>query len=113
MHELSLAMEVIELAQREAEKNGVSTIGEIRIEVGYLSGVEADAFKFALELLVKDTILEHAVIDLIRTPGEGRCSVCNMKFEMMNILDQCPGCRNFPTEITGGKEFRVLDLVAE
>ena len=57
MHELSLAMEVIDLATREAQKNGVSIIREILLEVGALSGVEADAFQWGLEMLIKDTIL--------------------------------------------------------
>ena len=60
MHEFSLAIEVINLAQREAEKNLAEHIQEITIEVGDLSGVEADAFESALELLVKESILEKA-----------------------------------------------------
>jgi hydrogenase nickel incorporation protein HypA/HybF len=112
MHELSLALEVIELAQREAGRNGVSSIQEIRIEVGRLCGVEADAFQSALELIVKDTMLENAIIDMIRTPGKGKCNACNLEFEMENRLDMCPGCKCFPSEISGGQEFRVLSLVA-
>jgi hydrogenase nickel incorporation protein HypA/HybF len=111
MHELSLALEVIELAQREAVKRGVSRIQEIQIEVGNLSGVEGDAFQSALGLIVKDTILNNAVINLIRTPGKGRCSACNLEFEMRYRLDQCPKCGCFPSEIKGGSEFRVLALI--
>jgi len=113
MHELSLAMEVIELAEREAGKNGVSAIREILIEVGDLSGVEANAFQWALEMLVKDTILGKAEIKLIRTPGKGKCSACDLEFSMQNRLDSCPVCSCFPSEITGGKEFRVASLVGE
>jgi hydrogenase nickel incorporation protein HypA/HybF len=112
MHELSLASEVIELARREAVKNGVVWIREILIEVGDLSGVEADAFQFALELIVKDSILENAVISLIRTPGRGTCRNCKSDFEMKNRLDACPECLSFPSEITGGQEFRVISMLA-
>ncbi|MCX6269471.1 MAG: hydrogenase maturation nickel metallochaperone HypA [Bacteroidetes bacterium] len=113
MHELSLALEVIELVQREAGKQGLSAIQEILIEVGDLSGVEADAFQSALELLVKNTILNDAVVKIIQTHGKGICAACNKEFEMKNRLDTCPGCLCFPSEITGGKEFRVLSLLAE
>jgi hydrogenase nickel incorporation protein HypA/HybF len=113
MHELSLAAEVIELAQREAVKNGVSVIREIRIEVGSLSGVEADAFQWALELIVKDTILDDAIINLIRTSGKGKCSACSMEFDMKDRLDICPECQCFPSEISGGQEFRILSILAE
>lgn len=113
MHELSLALEVIELVKREAVKNNVSTIQELQIEVGDLSGVEADAFQSALEMLVRDTILDNAVIEMIRTPGKGRCHSCNSEFVMTHRLDTCPQCRSFPSEISGGKEFRVVSMQAD
>jgi len=113
MHEFSLALEVISLAQREAEKNGASEIQEITIEVGALCGVEADAFESALELLVKDSILEKAHVNVLRTPGNGRCNACNYEFKMSYRMDTCPKCRCFPSEINGGDEFRVVSIVVE
>ncbi len=113
MHEFSLASEVIDLAQNEAIKNAVTSIQEINIEVGDLSGVDADAFETALELLVKNTILENAVISIIRTPGIGKCNECDIEFEMVQRLDSCPDCHCFPSQIVGGEEFRVLSLLAE
>lgn len=106
-------MEVIELAQREAGKNGVSLIREIRIEVGRLSGVEADAFQSALEMLVSNTILQDAVLQIIQTPGKGSCHACNTVFEMKHRLDTCPQCGCFPSVISGGQEFRIVSLLAE
>ncbi|MGA2823239.1 MAG: hydrogenase maturation nickel metallochaperone HypA [Bacteroidales bacterium] len=113
MHELSLAMEVIELIQNESEKNGVSIIEEILIEVGDLCGVETDIFQSALEIVVKNTLLENSIVRIIRTPGKGKCSSCNLEFEMKNRLDCCPQCGCLPSEISGGQEFRVLSFVAE
>jgi hydrogenase nickel incorporation protein HypA/HybF len=113
MHEISLAYEVIELAKSEAEKNSADTVLEISIEVGDLSGVECYSFRSALELVVKDSILENATIDVIRIKGKGRCSSCNKEFEMNQRFDPCPDCNCFPSEITGGKEFRVVSLIVE
>ena len=113
MHELSLAMETIELVTREAEKTGVSLIQEIVIEVGCLSGVEADAFEFALELMVKGSLLENAIIRLIRTPGKGKCTACDLEFIMNQRLDTCPECNSFPAEISGGENFMILSMVVE
>jgi hydrogenase nickel incorporation protein HypA/HybF len=113
MHELSLAMETIDLVTREAKRNGVSLIHEILIEVGHLSGVESDAFEFAMELMVKGSILENATIRLIRTPGKGKCTACNLEFMMSQRLDCCPVCNFVPSEIIGGENFMVLSVVAE
>ena len=113
MHEFSMALEVISLAQREAEKNSANAIQEITIEVGDLSGVEADAFESALGLLVNDSILENASVNIIRTPGIGRCNACAYDFEMNHRMATCPKCECFPSEISGGQEFRVVSLLVE
>ena len=113
MHEFSLALEVIDLAQREAEKNKAETIQEITIEVGDLSGVEADAFESALSLLIKDSVLNHATVHIIRVPGKGRCNGCEYDFEMNHRMVFCPKCQCFPSQISEGKEFRVVSLMVE
>jgi hydrogenase nickel incorporation protein HypA/HybF len=113
MHELSLAAEVIRLAEKEAAGNGASVIREITIEIGALSGVEADAFQFGLELLVKGTLLGQAALDLVRIPGSGRCNSCDREFEMETRLSACPQCGCMPSLITGGQEFRVLSMIIE
>ena len=113
MHEFSLAIEVINLAQREAAKSNAREIQEITIEVGDLSGVEADAFGSALDLLVKDSILNQANVKIIRTPGKGKCTSCNLEFEMNHRMAACPQCRCFPSQINGGDEFRVVSLLVE
>ena len=113
MHEFSMAIEVINLAQREVAKNHANSILEITIEVGDLSGVDADAFESAMGLLVKDSILDRARVSLVRTPGIGRCNGCNDEFEMNHRMATCPKCQCFPSEISGGEEFRVVSLVVE
>ena len=113
MHELSLAYEVIELAQREALKNHVSRISEMEIEVGDLSGVEADAFQSALGLIVKDTLLENTSIQIKREAAQGKCFICNNWFEMKERMATCPVCQRFPTEISGGHSFRVISITAD
>ena len=113
MHELSLALEVVDLASREAEKNRIDTIVEILIEVGNLSGVEAKAFEIALDLATKDSILENTVKKIIRVRGIGRCPACNLEFDMKNILDYCPECNCYSSEILCGREFRLVSITGE
>jgi hydrogenase nickel incorporation protein HypA/HybF len=113
MHEFSLAVEVIKLAQNEADKNHARLVSEITIEVGNMSGVEADAFESALGLLRKGSLLEDASLNLIKTKGTGKCIACNLDFEMNQRMDACPKCGSFPSEIQGGREFRVVSLLIE
>jgi hydrogenase nickel incorporation protein HypA/HybF len=111
MHEFSLAEEVIRIVEKEAEKHRLTGVAEIVIEVGDLSGVEADAFEFSLGILAKGTMIESSVIRLIRTGGRGFCKECDLEFEMGSLLYACPGCGFFVREIRAGREFRIVSII--
>jgi hydrogenase nickel incorporation protein HypA/HybF len=113
MHEISLAGEVVKLVQYEAEKNKARTVSEITIEVGNFSGVEALAFEEALGLVSQGSILEKAILNIVRIKGRGVCHACEKEFDMDQRTDTCPGCDSFPSEIRGGNEFRVVSLLIE
>ena len=113
MHELSLANEVIKIAGYEAGKNNASLVSEITIEAGIFSGVEIDAFRSALEIVSKDTVLSDAHLKIIRINGQGYCNICNREFQMDNRIETCPDCNSFPAEIRKGYEFRVVSIVME
>jgi hydrogenase nickel incorporation protein HypA/HybF len=113
MHEFSLAVEVIKLARHEAEKNKARVVSEITIEVGNMSGVEAEPFESALGMLSRDSVLENALLNIVRIKGKGICPSCEIEFEMEQRMDTCPKCGAFPPEIRGGSEFRVVSLIIE
>lgn len=113
MHELSLALEVLGLVTNEAAKNRVKVIYEIQIEIGKISGVESDVFQTALEITARNSILDKAKIIIIKSPGKGRCMNCREEFEMEDLLALCPICQHRPSEITGGKELKVLSMMGE
>lgn len=113
MHEFSLATEVIKLAESEAEKAHAVSVQEISIEVGSLSGVEADAFETALGLLIRGSVLHSSEIKILKTSGKGRCNSCDKEFEMLHRMVSCPKCGAFPSVVSGGSEFRILSLIIE
>jgi hydrogenase nickel insertion protein HypA len=69
MHEFSLATEVIKIAASEAEKNKAIAVSEITIEIGNLSGIEAEAFESALGLISEGSVLEKAHLNIVKTSG--------------------------------------------
>lgn len=113
MHELTLAGEVIKIAEDEAKKNHALSVTEITIEVGSLSGIEVEAFEFALSILKEDSLLEKAHLNIVRINGTGICSDCGREFEMSRRMDRCPACNSYPSEIRGGTEFRVVSIIIE
>lgn len=111
MHELSIVMSIVEIAQQQAAEAGVSNIEAIEIDIGCLSTVEMNAFEFAWSQAVKQTILEGATKKVNRIKGKAQCSGCNEIFVLENLYDACPACGEYFVNILEGKELRVKSLV--
>jgi hydrogenase nickel incorporation protein HypA/HybF len=113
MHELSLAMNLISIAEREVQKNGPGRVRKVRVMFGRLSGVDQDAFTFMFDLARKYTLLEAAEIDYEEVPGHAVCRSCKQEFETDNYLPACPYCGSLGVDITGGMDFRIISITVE
>lgn len=60
MHELSIVMSIIQIAEKESAKNNAAGVDEIELEIGDLSGIEMTAFDFAWAQAIRSTLLEKA-----------------------------------------------------
>ncbi len=112
MHELSIVMNIIDIAKIELEKAKLSRIETIEIEIGTLSGVEFEALDFAWQISIKGTILEKAERKINRIKAKAKCVSCEFVFNTLSVFDQCPKCNEIFTEIISGKELRVKSLTA-
>lgn len=113
MHELSIAMNIVEIAEENAKQSGVNIITEIELEVGDLSGVVLEALEFAMEEAVKNTMLKDAKRIITSIGGMAKCNVCSHEFSIEDIHTPCPECASFDSEVIKGKELKVKSLIAE
>ena len=111
MHELSIVMSIIEIASQQASKAGSSVIEEIEMDIGSLSSVEMNAFEFAWNQAVKETILENAVKKINQIKGKAKCHDCDFSFPVENLFDACPNCGGHLISILEGKELKVKSIV--
>ncbi len=71
MHELSIAMSILDMAEEEAEKHGgASALQAIHIRIGALSGVVPRALIAAYELAREQTPLENCRLVVEEAPGD-------------------------------------------
>lgn len=110
MHEFSLALNIVKIAESEAEKAKAHSIRSIDLEIGECAGVEMRSFEFAWPLAIKDTLLENAEMRVNAIKGKARCKTCNSDFEIHELYDPCPECGSFLKNIYQGKEFRVASI---
>ena len=111
MHELSIVMSIIQIAEKESAKNNAVSVEEIELEIGELSGIEMPAFYFAWQQAVRSTLLEKAKRTINHIDGEGKCMDCEAVFPMQQLYEPCPVCGDHFVTIQKGKELRVKSLV--
>jgi hydrogenase nickel incorporation protein HypA/HybF len=111
MHELSIMMNIVDIAEEQVHKASASSVDRIEIEIGQLAGVEMDAFDFAWEIAIDKTVLQHAEKVIHRIEGKARCTECETEFQMSELFDPCPNCGSYFSNLLAGKELRVKSLV--
>jgi hydrogenase nickel incorporation protein HypA/HybF len=110
MHELSLVLSIVDMAEREARQARAARIQAIELEIGRLSTVEPIAFDTAWQLGVQHTLLEGAERSVRYTAGEARCRDCGRVFSVENLYDPCPACGSFNAQVTAGQALRVVSI---
>lgn len=104
-------MSIIDIAGAEARKAAATAVQEIELDIGVLCGVEMQAFDFAWQQAVKESVLANAVKVVNRIEGKGRCHDCNTAYTMQQLYDACPACGSHFIDVQQGKELRVKSLV--
>ena len=111
MHELSIAEQILDIANEYSERENVKAVQEIELEIGSLSGIEIDALTFALDVVTKNTVLHDAKVTIIDVPARARCESCGHEFLLEDFFSPCPECGAFQTETLQGQELRVKSLI--
>lgn len=110
MHELSVALGIVRIAENEATKAKAKKVDIIELEIGTLAGIEFDSLDFVWSSAVKGTVLENAKKKINVIKGKGVCLDCDSQFDITNIYDPCPNCKSFLKGILQGKELKVKAL---
>lgn len=113
MHEMSLAEGILDIVEQAAGKEDCRRVKEVRLEIGALAGVEIEALRFCLDVVLRNSVAEGARIEIETTPGQGFCLDCAMPVPIGTLYDACPRCGSYRVEATGGNQMRVKDLLVE
>lgn len=113
MHEMSLAISIVELVSEKAQAAGAQKITAIELEVGRLSGLMAEALVFCFEAAARNTPAEGAELLICEIDGLGNCLGCGHSFAVDSLLSQCPQCGGYAVETVQGKELRLVSLTVD
>jgi len=113
MHELSIAMGIVDAAMDEARQRGVQ-VSAVHLRLGALSGVVKDALLFCYEVACQDTPLAGSRLIVEDVPVVVFCSRCNDTRVLGSVQSfSCPECITPTMDVRKGKELEVFALEVE
>jgi hydrogenase nickel incorporation protein HypA/HybF len=111
MHELSIAMNIVEMALEEAERHGSVQVQAVYLRLGQLSGVVKEALLASYEMACEKTSLEGSKLLIEEIPVEVMCPQCNAPRLVRSIQwFSCPECGAPTPTVLRGKELEVVAL---
>lgn len=111
VHELSIAMNLIDLAAEEAERRGGARLEAIHLRLGPLSGVVKEALLSAYDLARQNTSLADCRLVIEEVPVVVYCSCCEARRTLESMQRfACPECDTPASEIVGGRELELFAL---
>ncbi|MGA9994950.1 MAG: hydrogenase maturation nickel metallochaperone HypA [Pyrinomonadaceae bacterium] len=114
MHELSIAMSMIEMAAEEAERRGGVSVHAIHLKLGDLSGVVKEALLFSYGMACEGTPLEGSRLVIEEVPVAVYCPACQMETTLDSVqLFCCAVCHAPTSQVVRGRELEVVALEIE
>lgn len=111
MHELSIALRLIDLATDHLARAGGGSPTAITVRLGRLAGVDGVALAAAYEIAAVDTPLQHAVLEIVDVPVSIWCAVCAREVELPGLVPlACPVCGTRSGDLRGGGELELESL---
>ena len=113
MHELSIAMDIVDAAAGEAQRRRVK-VNAVHLRLGVLSGVVKDALLFSYAVACRDTPLAGSQLVVEEVPVAVLCPQCKEKRVLSSVQSfACPECGTPTMNIVQGRELEVFALEVE
>ena len=111
MHELSIAISMIEQIMEESDSRGGLDVEAVHLKLGVFSGVDKDALLFGYELACEGTPLHGSRLLIEMVPLVIYCPGCNEARSPVSVYQLCcPDCQVPAQDIISGREIEVVSL---
>jgi hydrogenase nickel incorporation protein HypA/HybF len=111
MHELSIALSIVDIAGEEADRHGGATVLAVHVKLGPLSGVVKEALSSAYELAREGSSVAESRLVFEEVPIVIRCLRCDVEATVRTVYDlRCPHCGTPSANIVSGRELEVTAM---
>src|SRR5687768_16868195 len=114
MHELSIALDLIDVASAEMARLGPVHVTSVHLRLGALSGVVKEALIFSFDAAVMDTALHGARLQIDDVVVTVWCDSCDAERELLDLTRRrCPICQAPTPRVVRGGELELVALEIE
>lgn len=109
MHELSIAVSIVDIAEQEAARRGVR-VQAVHLRLGPLAGVVKEALLSAYELASENTPLAGTTLVVEDVPIVVYCPRCDQRRALNSYDFRCPECQTPTPDVVQGRELEIFAL---
>ena len=114
MHELSIALSIIDVAEEEMTRLGASQVISIHLRIGALSGVGKQSLASAFELARENTRCANSFLVFEDAPVVAYCPACREAGPITSMQRfHCSTCDTPVSTIVQGRELQVTAMEVE
>lgn len=113
MHELSIALALVEQMEKVAREQKARAVPRVTVVVGTLSGVDAEALRGAFPLAAEGSIAEGAELVITPVPASVRCRRCGRVTTPDVPFLRCAGCGGCEVDVVSGRELHIHAMDVE
>ena len=107
MHEVAIAQSLIDLVVEHIPKG--RTVLSVQVKIGPLRGIVEDALRQGWQVLVQDTPLSDAELELQMLQWVLKCPECGKEYESKELMVLCAcGCATLHP--VGGDELDLMSI---
>jgi len=110
MHEMSIARSILDIVEQEMSGHAGSHLQAVNVAVGKLSAVSTEQLTWWFTIMVAETDMAGAVLNVKAVPLGYRCVACGNEFTAEEIALACPKCGAEHPELISGRELTVESL---
>ncbi|MDJ0828230.1 MAG: hydrogenase maturation nickel metallochaperone HypA [Desulfobacterales bacterium] len=108
MHEMGIAMQIVEIATESIPKDMAhARVARVNLKVGKLAAVVPESLRFCFEVATRETPLAGAELHIEEIPVEARCNDCNHEWTISEPVFTCQKCNSGAIKILSGRELDI------
>lgn len=110
MHELGIVIDIVKQIETYTEEHQIKHVDSLVLEIGELSGIVPRYIEEVYPIAIEQSTLKEMSLQIIETPGIGKCTHCDFVYNLVHNNNTCPKCLESKYEVISGTDFIIKEI---